>query len=247
MTESDGHGPRSAVIRSMPGTQRPRWPFLSALACGIVGLVANAFLVGFFALGYPSVGDATWGWLGFANDVAGIVEFALFIPVIVAVARLLPSRRATTAITGLGLVAATGLVVVSVALVVGAMPFEVQVRYVIGFLVGLYAWLLAVSSVGHRANALPRSVTRFGLLLGVSWPGALLLTLAGLMIGGVDLGALQFGLPGVLLVVPALVLGSLNWLVLPVWPLLLATTVFRPRPTVGAARSLTVPEKEDVR
>lgn len=122
------------------------------------------------------------------------------------------------------------------------MTFEVQVRYVMGFLVVLYGWLLAVSSIGHRANALPRSVTRFGLLLGVSWPAALLLTLAGLLIGGVDLSAQQFGMPGVLLVIPAVILGFINWLALPVWPLLVAATVFRARPQVAAVKPATVSE-----
>lgn len=205
-----------------------RWPFRAALACGILGLVANVFLVGFFALGYPPVGDTSWSWLGFANDVVGTVQFALFLPVIVAVTRLLPISRTMRVITGLALVATAGLVTVSFALVVEVMSFEVQVRYVMGFLVVLYGWLLAVSSVGHRANALPRSVTRVGLLLGVSWPASLLLILAGLLIGGIDLSAMRFELPGVLLVIPALVLGLLNWLTLPVWPLLLAVTVFRP-------------------
>lgn len=236
MSEFDRRAPRSAP---------PRWPFWTALACGIAGLVANVLLVGFFALDYPAAGDASWSWLGVANDVVGTVEFALFLPVIVAVARLLPTSRRTTVVTVLALVATAGLVVVSIALVVDAMSFEVQVRYVMGFLVVLYGWLLVVSSVGHRANALPRSVTRFGLLLGVSWPATLLLVLAGLLIGGVDLGAMQFALPGVLLVIPALVLGFVNWLALPLWPLLLAATVFRARPTVATARSLTVSEKED--
>lgn len=223
-----------------------RWPFRTALACGIVGLLANVLLVGFFALDYPASGEESGSWLGFANDVVGTIEFALFLPVIIAVARLLPTSRGTTVMTGIGLVATAGLVLVSIALVIGAMSFEVQVRYVMGFLVVLYGWLLMVSSVGHRANALPRSVTRLGLLLGVSWPAALLLVLAGLLLGGVDLGAFQLGLPGALLIVPALVLGLLNWLALPVWPLLLAASVFLGS-TRSETRSHTVSEKGDVR
>lgn len=227
--------------------QPARWPFRAALTCGLTGLVANGLLVGFFAFDYPASGDGSGSWLGFANDVVGTVEFALFLPVIVAVGRVLPPRRSTTVVTVLALVATTGLVLVSLALVVGAMSFEVQVGYVMGFLVLLYGWLLVVSSVGHRVQALPRSVTRFGLLLGVSWPAALLLILAGLLLGGVDLGAFRFGLPGALLIVPALVLGLLNWLALPVWPLLLATSVLRPRSARSEARTHTVVDKGDVR
>lgn len=247
MTESEGRAPRSAVTIAATQVHSPRWPFVSALACGVVGVVANVFLVGFFTLGYPSVGDPTWGWLGFVNDVIGTLEFLLFLPVIVAVTRLLPASRAVGTITGLALAATSGLVLVSIALVVGAMPFDVQVRFVIAFLVALYGWLLAVNSIAHRANTLPRSVTRFGLLLGASFPAALLLILAGLLTGGVDLSGVRFGLPGVLLAVPGLLLGFLNWLALPGWPLLLAGTVFRDRPTRSVVRTHTIPEKEDVR
>lgn len=241
MTSGPTPADRGPMTGSTPDSLA-RGPFRTALACGIVGLIANVLLVGFFALDYSAARETPWGWLGFANDLVGTVEFALFIPVIAAVARLLPAGHAMKAITGLALVATAGLVVVSLALVVGAMTFEVQVRYVMGFLVVLYGWLLAVSSVGHRANALPRPVTRFGLLLGVSWPAALLLTLAGLLIGGVDLSAQQFGMPGVLLVIPAVILGFINWLALPVWPLLVAATVFRARPPVAAVKPATVSE-----
>ena len=42
--------------------------------------------------------------------------------------------------------------------------------------------------------------------------------LAGLLIGGVDLGYLEFGLPGALLMAPGILLGALGWLALPLWP-----------------------------
>lgn len=211
----------------------PLWAYVSALVSGVLGLVGNAFLVGFFVMSSPDFADSTWGWLGFTNDVIVAGQFLALVPVIYAVARLLPASRVVTATTVLALIATAGIVVLSVALVVGLLSFDVQVKILIGFLVPVYGWLLVASSVGHRANALPRSVTTVGLLLGVSWPAALLLTVAGLLVGGVDLSSMEFGLPGVLLVIPALVLGTLNWLALPGWPLLLAATVFRPR-RIGA-------------
>ena len=63
-------------------------------------------------------------------------------------------------------------------------------------LVPLYGWLITVSSLAHRTNALPRTVTRLGLVLGVLWPAGLLLMLAGLLFGGSDPEYLEFGLPG---------------------------------------------------
>jgi hypothetical protein len=71
--------------------------------------------------------------------------------------------------------------------------------------------------VGHRSGTLPRSVTRFGLLLGASFPLGLLIMTPGL---------LGWGSPAQLAWVAAL-----GWLALPVWPLVLARRVLnRPSP-----------------
>jgi hypothetical protein len=210
-----------------PARRPPVWAVGAALVSGVLGLVGNVFLVGFLALTHPYYSDPTWGWLGSASDVVAVGQFAALVPVIYAVGRLLPARRLMRACTALAMITTAGLALVSAALVAGLMTFDVQVWFVVGFLVPLYGWLLVANSVGHQAGALPRSVTRLGLLLGVTWPAAAALVLAGLLIGGVDLGSQSYGLPGAVLVVPGMVLGLLSWLALPLWPLTLAATAYR--------------------
>ncbi|HYI59283.1 MAG TPA: hypothetical protein VEX66_14025 [Microlunatus sp.] len=211
-----------------PARRPPVWAVGAALVSGVLGLVGNVFLVAFLALTHPYYSDPTWGWLGSASDVVAVGQFAALVPVILVVGRLLPPSRLMRACTALTMITTGGIAVVSAALAAGLMTFDSQVWFVVGFLVPLYGWLLVANSVGHRAGALSRSVTRLGLLLGVSWPAAAALVLAGLLIGGVDLGSQAYGLPGAVLLVPGIVLGLLSWLALPLWPLALAATAYRP-------------------
>lgn len=203
----------------------PTWALASAVVAGALGLVANAFGVG-FALAY-SGSDPSWRWLGAADDVAVAGFFLALVPVLHAVRRLLPASRLVTAATAIATLAATTAALLQGALVLGWIGFDVEVRLLVAALVPVYGWLIVADSLGHRVGALPRSVTRLGLLLGgISWSAALALTLAGAALGGSSLGSLDLGPPGALLLVPAPVLGGLNWLALPLWPLLLARTVF---------------------
>ena len=67
-------------------------------------------------------------------------------------------------------------------------------------------------------GTLPRSVTRFGLLLGASFPVALVITAAGYLVGRGFGHPLAFAIPGT-------VLGAMSWLAFPAWPLVLARMV----------------------
>lgn len=207
----------------------PRWAQVSAVVAGVLGLLANVALVGFFALTWPSFADPVWGWLGPANDVVVAGFFTALIPVAWAVRRLVPGGRIVTTGTAVAVAALVGLVALQVALVADRISFERQVWFVIGLLVVVYGWLVLVSSVGHRSGVLPRPVTRFGLLLGVSWPAAMAFAVAGAALGG-SIWYPDPGQPTALLLLPGLVLGSLNWLLLPLWPLLLAGTALRRNP-----------------
>ena len=210
----------------------PRWAWVTAVAAGILGLVANVLLVGFVALTWPYYFDLTWNWLGPANDAVLIGFFGLLVPVVLVVRRLLPSGRVLAVGTVVTVAALVGLVVLQIALVAGWLPFPVQVRLVIGLLLVVYGWLVLISSVGHRSGRLPRSLTRFGLLLGISWLAAMACAAAGVALGG-SLWYPQLELPSALLLLPGVALGSLNWLLLPLWPLVLARTTLRqPLPPV---------------
>lgn len=216
------------------GLQPPaRWPWLTAVSAGALGVLANVLLVGFFALSWPAGSDRTWRWLGPANDVVLVGFFAVLVPVVVAVGRLLPASRAVALGSAVAVTALVGLAGLQLALAAGWIAFPVQVRVVVALLVLVYGWLVLVGSLGHRSGALPRSVTRFGLLLGVSWPAAMAFALAGVALGG-SFWSPDLQLPAALLLLPGLVLGALNWLLLPVWPLVLARTAFGPgRPPAG--------------
>ena len=211
-------------------------PARFALASGVLGLVANTLFVAFWLITYPYFFDLTWGWLGPASDTVGIGMLLTLVPVAFGVRRLLPPSRVVTALTLLAVLALVSMAVLQLAGTQGVLDWGVQVRIVVALLVPLYGWLIVVNSVAHRTDALPRSVTRLGLVIGVLWPAGLLLMLAGMLLGGSDPDYLEFGLPGGLLMAPGMLLGTLGWLALPVWPLLLGRTALhrhRVRPSPG--------------
>jgi hypothetical protein len=127
-----------------------------ARAAGVTGVAANALLVAFYAVevGRRRVLPVS---LGSANDIVGSVSTALMVPVALAVS---PSRW--TRRLGLG---ATGvLTAAGPALVLGLVPFAVQLPIALGAFEGLAAWML-LSSRGQRGT-LPDEVTRLGALSG---------------------------------------------------------------------------------
>jgi hypothetical protein len=212
------------LIETRPPRQRttglPAW----AMTSGLTGLVANVLLVLFFLLARP-FGEVRQGfmWLGTANDWLMVVQFLTFIPVALALRRWLPATRAVRLATVLAALAMVGTAELQLLLVAGVLDFGVQVGLVVPMFLLVYAWVLVVSSAGHRHGSLPRPVTRFGLLLGVCFPVGLLITAAGLPFGWGSVAQLAFGVSGI-------VIGAAAWLALPVWPLLLARLVFN-RPT----------------
>jgi hypothetical protein len=207
------------AIEISPLPQRTTGPYAWALTTGITGLLANMLLVLFFLLAQP-FGEARqrFMWLGSANDWAIVVQFLALIPVALALRSWLPDTRAVRLSTAAAVVAMAGTAILQLLLIVGVLPFEVQAALIVVMFLLVYGWVLAASSTGHRHGALPRPVTRFGLLLGVTFPVGLLIAIAGLPFGWGTAAQLAFGVPG-------LVLGSASWLSLPVWPLLLARFV----------------------
>jgi hypothetical protein len=211
-----------------PAEQRIGAPRLWAWASGIAGLLANLLLVLFFLLARPfSEAQNSFGWLGTANDWVLVVQFLAMIPVAVALRSWLPPSRLVQVITAIAVAAMVTVAMLQLLLVAGVVQFDVQVLLVVAAFLLVYAWVLLLSSVGHRSAALPRSVTRFGLLLGASFPLALLITAAGYLIGSATGHPLAAAGPGI-------VLGTLSWLALPVWPLILARLVLVSSPRRSA-------------
>ena len=135
---------------SKPGV---RWAALSSYVSGVTGILANLFLIGFYALqvGRPENGT----WLGSANDLVGSLGTAFMIPVALALSAWLPERLACRIIQVLGLSAMTILVVGGPLLVLGVLEFEVQAPIMIGAWVVLSLWLFLVNRWLRSSGALP--------------------------------------------------------------------------------------------
>ena len=218
------------LTETHPPRQRTARPVLWALTSGIAGLVANVLLVLFFLLAQPfgvngplAEAGKDFMWLGSANDVVIIVQFLTFIPVALALRRWLPPARSVRLVTAAAVVAMAAVAILQLLLVIGVLEFDVQVVLVAATFLVVYAWMIAVSSTGHRHGTLPRSITRFGLLLGTSYPVGLIIAAAGLLFPSGSATQLAFVVPGV-------VIAAIGWLGLPVWPLVLARLVFSKPP-----------------
>jgi hypothetical protein len=214
------------LTQTYPARQRAAGPVLWALTSGITGLLANVLLILFFLLGQPFGVDGPLAeagqdfmWFGSANDVVIIVQFLTFIPVALALRRWLPPTRSLRVATAAAVGAMVVVAILQLLLVTELLAFDVQVVLVVAMFLVVYAWVIAVSSTGHRHGTLPRSVTRFGLLLGVSFPVGLVIAAAGLLFPWGSAAQFAFVVPGV-------VIAAIGWLGLPVWPLVLARLVF---------------------
>jgi hypothetical protein len=182
----------------------PRW----ALLAGITGVVANLLLLALFTV--PGA-----DWTGPANDiVGGVVSTAATIPVALAWRRDLPVFT-FAAVAGM-----TVIVVLSVLLVAGVIPFEAQL---VGIIVPVEAMFLWVWAVG-RTGRLPRGQSRAAELIGLGAVlGFPLAALAWLFPQGSAAQVVVGGL-GVLLVGPA-------WFAFPIWLIRLgASRARRPVP-----------------
>jgi len=223
--------PGGMLTETSPARQRTAGAVLWAWASGITGLIANVLLVLFFLLAQPfgvsgplAEDGHDFMWLGSANDVVIVVQFVTFIPVALALPRWLPPLRSVRLATAAAVGAMVAVAILQLLLVAGVLEFDVQVMLVVATFFVIYAWVIAVSSTGHRRGTLPRSVTRFGLLLGVSYPVGLVIAAAGLLFPSGSAAQLAFVVPGV-------IIGAIGWLGLPVWPLVLARLVFSKPPS----------------
>ena len=190
----------------------------TAIVSGVAGLVANVFLALFFALARPFDIHTGYSWLGPANDAVTVAQFATFVPVAVALRARLPVSRALNVMTSLAVAAMVAYVVLQVLLIADVLAFETQVGYVMVAIVVVVAWILQVSLSAHRTLALPRPVTRLGVLVGAAFFAGFVLVASGFAVPE-PMRLVLFGLGGAL--------GGLAWLAIPVFPLLLATHVFK--------------------
>ncbi|MER6006529.1 hypothetical protein ABT120_48890 [Nonomuraea angiospora] len=98
-----------------------------AVAGGVTGLVADAFLVLFYVVARPWADDPGDSWLGPANDVLVLLQYLALVPVVRGLGRLMAGDARARVWTRIGLVAAVLVVVLQALLLAGLMPFEYQV------------------------------------------------------------------------------------------------------------------------
>ena len=200
-----------------------------ALLSGVVGLLAGLVLIVFFIVEYNRGPVASFS-IGHLNDVLGAVQFATLAPVAWALGQRLPASRAVRVATVVAVVAMVAFAVLGILLVTYVLTFEQQIGPVMVTIIVIYGWLLAVNLVGHRTQALPREVTRFGVLLGAGFLVAIALMGAGYLLPEVA---------GQLVTWVGYAVAAPAWLALPVYVLLLATRVFSHPPSPTPATALT--------
>lgn len=205
-----------------PVADGPREPITAAAGFAVVsavaGITANVLLIGFFTLAPPWLpGPNRFAWLGTANDVVVIVQFAALVPVVAALRHLLPTARRVRVATVAAMMGSVLVVVLQVLLVAGSVDFAVQGPLVTICLAVVFGWVLVVS----RTDATPPAVARLGAGIAVAFGSGILVTGAALLLPTASAWQyLAFGLGAV----PAM----LGWLAFPVWALLLARRVLAP-------------------
>ena len=212
------------VTETHPPKLRIASPTLWALTSGITGFVADVLLV--LDQLTENVGDVRqyFMWLPATIAWVMVVQFLTLIPVALALRRWLPPTRSVRLATAAAVGAMLAVAILQLLLLTSALEFDVQVVLVMAAFLLVSTWVLTVSSTGHRRGTLPRPVSRFGLVLGVSYPVGLVIAAAGLLFPSGSAAWLAFVIPGGVLL-------AIGWLGLPVWPLVLAHLVFSKPPS----------------
>lgn len=166
----------TTMVGSKSGKPGVRMAAGFAYAAGATGILANFFLIAFFALqaGNPEGGTS----LGSANDLVGSLGTALIVPVALALSAWLPDRRLGRIAQVLDLSAMAVLTVGGSLLVLGVLAFEVQAPVAVAAWMVLSLWLLLINRWLRLSGILLPRLARLGeFLLG-----------AGTLAGGAAVG-----------------------------------------------------------
>jgi hypothetical protein len=190
-----------------------RWGLLA----GVTGIVANALLVAMYALdifktelfGAEAAGW-DFAWTGPANDViGGVVSTGAMVPFAVALAGI-AGAQSLVRVTRVAVAGMVGIAGSSVLLVAGVVSFERQVYVAMVGIVLMLAWAAAAGRVGLTQGVLPRGPSRLAFAVGVAGGAGLALAAVALLLPARS--AAQYAVGG-----PGLVVGTLAFLVFPVW------------------------------
>ena len=183
-----------------------------AYAAGATSILANLFLIAFYALQASHPEDGTS--LGSANDLVGSLATAFMIPVALALSAWLPDGRLSRITQVVGLSAMAILTVGGPLLVLGVLAFNVQAPIAVAAWMVLCLWLFLVNRWLRLSAALRPRVARLGVFLGAG-------TLAGGAVVGLGFLLPWMSWPQLIFFGVGGVLGVVSMLGIPIWFLLL--------------------------
>ncbi len=200
------------TTRSTAGKSNVKRAAHFAYAAGATGILANLFLIAFFALqaSHPDDGFS----LGSANDMVGSLATAFMIPGTLFLGRHLPRRWAARFTQAAGLTAMALLSVGGLLLVLGVLAFEVATPIAMAAWIILSLWLLLANRWLRLADALPVRLARLGEFLGAG-------VLAGYVVVGLGLLLPWMSWPQLVVFGVGGLVGLPAWLGIPVWFVLL--------------------------
>ena len=195
---------------------------LTALASGLIGIVANVYLVLFYLTAKPWQPDSVARHVkrdptgyGTINDWLIPLQLALLIPIVIWLGQQTQTEKRSRRWTAIALTASIAATLLQLLLVTGVLPFAIQVGPVAVCVMLLLCWAGIISSAGRRHHVLSHTTVRLGRL--IMW--AVPVGVAAFAVG-IGISALQGegswawvvgGLPG-----------ALAWLAFPLWVLLVA-------------------------
>jgi hypothetical protein len=188
---------------------------LTALASGLVGIVANLYLVLFYLTSKPWQPDSVGGGYGTINDWLIPLQLALLIPTVIWLGQQTQTEKRSRRWTATALAASIAATLLQLLLVTGVLPFAIQVGPVAVCVVLLLCWAGSISSAGRRRRVLSHSTVRLGRLM--MW--AVPVGVAAFAVG-IGISALQG--EGSWAWIVGAVPGALAWLAFPLWVLLVA-------------------------
>ena len=188
---------------------------LTALASGLVGIVANVYLVLFYLTAKPWQPDSVGGGYGTVNDWLIPLQLVLLIPIVIWLGQQTQIEKGSRRWTAIALAASIAATLLQLLLVLGVLPFAIQVGPVAVCVVLLLCWAGSISSAGRRHHVLSHSTVRLGRLMMWAVPVG-----AATFAVGIGISALQ-GQGSWAWVVGGLP-GALAWLAFPLWVLLVA-------------------------
>ena len=188
--------------------QRPgggiAWVGGAAYASGVSGLLANLSLVLFFIFGQSLLGSL--------SDIGGVPQFALMIPVAVAMNRLLQRRGSAVdwLVMVVGVVTMGATVTLGLLLIGGVLTSDQQMPIITVTIEVVALWLAVAMYRARRKEILPARLAQVGMTVGEALlAGGALVAVSLLLPGPAVLKTLSLGL--------GIAIGGLGWLALPAW------------------------------